>query len=64
MQLELVGKLGVVLRQDLRTASQTARWIARSATGFEITSNIAGEINAEIEIGVVRIDDCRNLLGH
>jgi hypothetical protein len=63
MQLELVGKLGVVLRQDLSTASQTARWIARSTTGFEIASNVACEINAEVEIGVVRIDHRRRLLG-
>jgi len=55
MQLGLVGKFGVVLRQDLSSASQTARWVARSATGFEVASNVAGVINTEIEIGIVRI---------
>jgi hypothetical protein len=45
----------MVFRQDLSSASQTARWIARSATGFEVASNIAGVIDAEIEVGVVRI---------
>jgi hypothetical protein len=35
------------------TASQTARWIPRSATGFEIASNVACIIDAEIEIGIV-----------
>jgi len=55
MHLGLVRKLGVVLRQDLSSASQTARWVARSATRFEIASNVAGVINAELEIGIVRI---------
>src|SRR5207253_9792853 len=59
----LVRKLRTVLRQDLGTAGQTARWIARSATGFEVASNVAGVVNAEIEIGVVRRDSHWSLLG-
>lgn len=63
MQLGLIGKFRAVLRQDLSTASQTARWIARSATRLKVASNIACVVDAEIEIGTVKIESCRRLLG-
>jgi hypothetical protein len=63
MNMRLVGEFGAVLSQNLSSASQTARWVARSATGFEVASNIAGVVNAEIEIRIVSVDGGRPLLG-
>ncbi len=63
MHLSFAGKLGAILGEDLGTASQTARGIARSATRFEVASNIAGVVDTKIEVSIVRvrIDGC--LLG-
>ncbi len=43
----------MILSEDFCTASQTARWIARSATGFDIASNVTREVNTEIKVGIV-----------
>jgi hypothetical protein len=43
----------MILFQDRGTASQTARGIARSATGFEIAPNVTCKVNAKVEIAIV-----------
>jgi hypothetical protein len=62
MKVGLIRELDTVLCQNLSSASQTARWVARSTTGLEVASNIAGVVNAEIKIGIVSIDGDRHLL--
>jgi hypothetical protein len=55
LQRRLVLKLLAILADYISTASQTARWVPGSATGFEVASNIASIINAKLEIRIIQV---------
>jgi len=53
LESRLTGKLSLNLLQYLGTASKTARWIAWSATRFNVASDVSGEKESKLKIGVV-----------